>query len=84
MNYLIGKEDLEKEAFELFRKYPDSIKAIPTLLAVREGAIDVLIDSKNFKYKNLDFFQTGYTDYEINDIVEFIIKTGLGKLIKSC
>ena len=47
LNYLIGKENLEKESFELFKKYPDAIKAIPTLLAVREGTIDVLIDSKN-------------------------------------
>ncbi len=81
LNYLIGKDNLEKEAFDLFKKYPDAIKAIPTLLAVREGAIDVLIDSKNFKYKNLNFFQFEYTDSEINDIVEFVIKTGFGDLI---
>lgn len=81
LNYLIGKDNLEKEAFNLFKKYPDSIKAIPTLLAVREGAIDVLIDSKNFKYNNLNFFQFEYTDSEINDIVEFVIKTGFGDLI---
>lgn len=81
LNYLIGKDNLEKEAFDLFKKYPDAIKAIPTLLAVREGAIDVLIDSKNFKYKNLNFFHIEYTDSEINDIVEFVIKTGFGDLI---
>jgi type II restriction enzyme len=81
LNYLIGKDNLEKEAFNLFKKYPDAIKAIPTLLAVREGAIDVLIDSKNFKYKNLNFFHFEYTDSEINDIVEFVIKTGFGDLI---
>lgn len=81
LNYLIGKENLEKEAFDLFKRYPETIKAIPTLLAVREGAIDVLIETKNFKYKNLNFFQFEYTDSEINDIVEFIIKTGFGNLI---
>jgi len=81
LNYLIGKDNLEKEAFDLFKKYPDAIKAIPTLLAVREGAIDVLIDSKNFKYKNLNFFQSEYTDLEINNFVEFVIKTGFGDLI---
>lgn len=81
LNYLIGKENLRKEAFDLFKKYPDSIKAIPTLLAVREGAIDVLIDTKNFKYKNLNFFQIEYNDTEIIDIVEFVINTGIGELI---
>ncbi|MBL7918277.1 MAG: type II restriction endonuclease [Bacteroidia bacterium] len=83
LNYLIGKPDLEKEAFELLKKYPEAIKAIPTLLAVRESAIDVLIDSKNFTYKNLDFFQKEYSNTEIKDIVEFIIKTGLGSLIEN-
>lgn len=82
LNYLIGKNNLEKEAFELFKQYPDSIKAIPTLLAVREGVIDVLIDSKNFKYKKMDFFQLTYTDDEIEGIVEFFIKSGLGDLVE--
>jgi len=82
LNYLIGKNNLEKEAFELFKKYPDSIKAIPTLLAVREGVVDVLIDTKNFKYKNIDFFQQLYTDDEIKGVVEFLLKTGLGSLIE--
>lgn len=81
LNYLIGKENLEKEGFELLKKYPEAIKAIPTLLAVREKSVDILIDSKNFKYKHIDFFQNGYTDIEIKDIVEFLIKTGLGKLV---
>jgi type II restriction enzyme len=81
LNYLIGKENLEKEAFDLFKKYPEAIKAIPTLLAVREGIIDVLIDTKTFKYKSLDFFQQFYTDEELYGIVEFIVKTGLGDLI---
>jgi len=83
LNYLIGKDNLEKEAFDLFKKYPDSIKAIPTLLAVREGNIDILIDTKNFKYKSLDFFQQNYSDNEIIDIIDCIIKTGLGELIKN-
>ena len=62
LNYLIGKKNLETEAYNLLKKYPESIKAIPTLLAVREGVIDVLIDSKNFKYKNINFFQQSYSN----------------------
>jgi type II restriction enzyme len=82
LNYLIGKNNLEKEAFDLLKKYPESIKAIPTLLAVRESVVDILIDSKNFKYKNIDFFQPSYTEEEIKGVVEFLIKTGIGKLIE--
>lgn len=82
LNYLIGKKNLETEAYNLLIEYPESIKAIPTLLAVREGVIDVLIDSKNFKYKNINFFQQSYSNDEIIDVVEFLIKTGIGKLIE--
>ncbi len=82
LNYLIGKNNIQKEAFNLLKEYPESIKAIPTLLAVREGVVDVLIDSKNFRYKNIDFFQQSYTEEEIEGVVEFLIKTGIGKLIE--
>ncbi|NBV92205.1 MAG: type II deoxyribonuclease [Flavobacteriia bacterium] len=82
LNYLIGKNNLEKEAFDLLKKYPESIKAIPTLLAVRESVVDILIDSKNFKYKNIDFFQPSYTEEEIKGVVEFLVKTSIGKLIE--
>lgn len=82
LNYLIGKNNLELVAFDLFKKYPEAIKAIPTLLAVRESTVDILIDTKNFKYKNIDFFQHNYTAEEINCVVEFVIKTGIGKLIE--
>ncbi len=83
LNYLIGKENLEKEAFDLLKEYPEVIKAIPTLLAVREASIDILIDSKNFKYKNIRFVKREFTDEEIISIVELIIKTGLGELISN-
>ncbi|WP_339609313.1 type II restriction endonuclease [uncultured Planktosalinus sp.] len=83
LNYLVGKKDLRKEAFELFKKYPETIRTIPTLLAIRAGSVDVLIDNKNFVYNHLDFFQKEYTASEIKEIVEFIINTGLGDLIEN-
>lgn len=83
LNYLVGKKDLRKEAFELFKKYPETIRTIPTLLAIRAGSVDVLIDNKNFVYTHLDFFQNEYSDTEIKEIVAFIINTGLGDLIEN-
>lgn len=83
LNYLIGKKNFQNEAFNLLKKYPETIKAIPTLIAVRERGIDVLIDSRNFKYKNFDFFQHSFTDEEIEGIVDFIINTGLGNLLET-
>jgi len=83
LNYLIGKRNFKEEAYNLLIKYPETIKAIPTLIAVREREIDVLIDSRNFKYKNFDFFQHTFKEEEIKGIVDFIINTGLGNLLES-
>ena len=43
LNYLIGKEDIEMEAYNLIKQYPQVVKAFPTLIAVREKSIDILI-----------------------------------------
>ena len=83
LNYLLGKEDFEQETYQLLCEFPGAIKAIPTLLAVRDGAVDVLIDSKNFIYKSVDFFQNSYTKGEVEVVVELIMKTGLGPLMAS-
>ena len=37
LNYLIGKQDLYNEKVDLLLKYPETIKAIPLLLAIREN-----------------------------------------------
>lgn len=81
LNYLIGKENFEKEAYQLLKKYPETIKAIPTLLAVRDSYIDVLVDTRNFKYIHLDFFQKEFSDNEIHGFVDFLLNSGIGKLI---
>lgn len=81
LNYLVGKQNFELEANNLLREYPGAIKAIPTLLAVREGYVDILIDTKKFEYKSIDFFQQEYTKKEISEVVELMVKTGLGRLI---
>jgi len=83
LDYLVGKNDLKKEAFILFREYPETIRAIPTLLAIRGGSIDVLIEKKDFTYSSIDFFQQEYSDAEIMDVVDFIINSGLGALIEN-
>ncbi|HNW97615.1 MAG TPA: type II restriction endonuclease [Bacteroidales bacterium] len=81
LNYLIGKTNLREEAYNLINKYPEVIRAIPTLLAIREGALEILIDSKNFKYKNLNFFDLNIDKEELNNYVDFIINTGLGEIL---
>ena len=75
LNSLIGSEDIENDFETLVRKYPETLKCIPILLAVRSNEI-YAIDSDgeftyNFKKPNLSIEQ-----YKI-----FMRKTGLFDLI---
>lgn len=75
LNSLIGSKDIENDFEALVTKYPETLKCIPVLLAVRSNEI-YAIDSDgeftyNFKKPNLSIEQ-----YKI-----FMIKTGLFDLI---
>ena len=82
LNYIIGKNDIEKELLELLREYPQVIKAIPSLFAVRESSLSILLNAESFLYKKIDFAKTSYSDDECKTIVEFFMKAGLGNLVK--
>lgn len=82
LNYLIGKEDIETEAYNLIKQYPQVIKAFPTLIAVREKSIDILIDTKNFIYNNYSFKRNKLTDQECRDLAYFIVNSGIGEIMK--
>lgn len=77
LNSLIGSNDIENDFEKLLNRYPEILKCIPLLLAVRTKEI-YAIDSDgeftyNFKSKNLSVEQ-----YKI-----FMRKTGLFDLIKN-
>lgn len=82
LNYLIGKNDLHKETVDLLLKYPDTIKAIPLLLAIRDKSLEVLIDTRKFIYREFDFSKKQYRKKEIKTFADFILKSGLGSLLK--
>ncbi len=82
LNYLIGKKDLHKETVDLLLKYPETIKAIPLLLAIRDKSLEVLIDTRNFIYREFDFSKKEYTKEETKTFADFILKSGLGELLK--
>lgn len=76
LNYLIGKENIFEEARKIFEKYPETIKLIPILLAIRERKIDLLIvdeDKKNVR--TLDFDNIDLN--KIEEYLEFSQKSGL-------
>jgi type II restriction enzyme len=82
LNYLIGKENIKEEAYNLIKEYPQVIKTFPALIAVRDLSVDVLIETTDFIYKKYDFRHREFTDEECRDLVDFFIHSGLGALVK--
>ena len=78
MNSLIGSQNIEKDFEELIIKYPEIIKCIPTLLAVRQYEILVLDhDGNKFDY-NFKKINYSVEQYKI-----FMRETGLFDLIQN-
>ncbi len=82
LNTLIGKNDLKKEIIAIIKKYPEVVKSFPILLAIRDKSIDILIDTKNFIYRNFNFKQKDFTNDQIVDLANYILKSGFGDILK--
>ena len=77
MNSLIGSKTIESDFEKLVIKYPEVIKCIPTLLAVRQYEIIVLDDEGNkleYNFKNMN--------YSIDQYKVFMRETGLFNLLE--
>ena len=61
----------------MVREYPECIKAIPLLLAVREDTIAITENDRrlDFNFKNMN--------YDVELYVEFMQKTGIFELLQS-
>lgn len=82
LNVLIGKEDVEKEVYELLKEYPQVIKTFPFLIAFRDTKVSMLTDVTEFLYKDYDFKHRVITDEDCKDLTAFFMKSGLGDLVK--
>lgn len=81
LNSLIGSKNFDKDFKDICQKYPQTLKCIPILLAVRQHEIEVQTNYKNIKY---DFMLYKYRNLSHNDIemyLEFLNETGLKDLI---
>ena len=77
LNSLIGSKNIEYDFEELIKKYPEVLKCIPILLAVRQSEIIVLDDNGNkFEY---DFNKM---NYDIEQYKVFMKETGLFDLVQ--
>lgn len=75
LNSLVGSKNIEQDFIKLVEKYPECLKVVPILLAIRNEEIFILDDKveKHFKFYNLN--------YTIQEYVEFMQKSGLFELI---
>ena len=78
INSLVGSKNIEKDFIEIVKKYPEVLKCIPTLLAVRQNEIKVLDnDGNRFEY-NFDNMNYSVEQYSV-----FMKETGLFDLIQN-
>lgn len=88
LNYLIGKDDFDKEFIYLIKENPQIIETLPALV-VRGGDIrnkmSILVDYSNKKlvYKEFDFNKKIVTDEDASDYLEFATKTGFKALLET-
>lgn len=75
MNSLIGSKNIEKDFRELLERYPELLKCVPILLAVRTSQIYAQDDEGAFNY---DFNKKNYSTEQY---ITFMKKTGLMDLI---
>ncbi|MEO0075868.1 MAG: type II restriction endonuclease [candidate division WOR-3 bacterium] len=86
LNYLIGKDDFDKEFKFLLKENPNLVKVIPALV-VRDGtnqkSFKILVDYKNKKlvYEDYDFTKEKISDEDIEKYLVFVKETGLKALI---
>lgn len=77
LNSLVGSKRIEDDFKELITKYPETLKAIPILLAKRENEIYCQDDNGKFKYN----FKR--QNYSIEQYCYFMRETGLFELLSN-
>lgn len=77
LNALIGSKNIENEFMQIVSKYPETLKCIPLLLAVRANEIYAIDGDGEFSYnfKKMNYSPEQYT--------EFMRKTGLFELMEN-
>jgi type II restriction enzyme len=77
LNSLIGSHSIEKDFEKLLTRYPETLKCIPVLLAVRANEIAAMDEEGSyvFSFKEMN--------YSIDDYKMFMRKTGLFDLLEN-
>ncbi len=87
LNYLIGKENIEKEFLNLIKEYPNVKKVLPILLAVRENKlkeIQIITDFDNFTYEEVyTIFYGRALPSKEEKLMKFFNNSGLKEIFKN-
>lgn len=76
LNSLIGSQNVEKDFQNIIRKYPETIKCIPILLAIRQQ--EIIVNDNTDKHL-INFTISKNTDVEL--YIKFMRETGLFDLL---
>jgi type II restriction enzyme len=76
LNSLIGSKNIESEFQQLITKYPEVLKCIPLLLAVRASEIYAIDGNGEFNYNFKEM------NYSVKQYSDFMRKTGLFELLE--
>jgi type II restriction enzyme len=79
LNSLIGSKTIEKDFINLANKYPEILRVIPILLAVRNYEILIYDADKDFLYE-YNFYNQNYS---LNEYSTFMKNTGLFDLLQN-
>lgn len=77
LSSLIGSRNIESDFREIIRKYPETLKCIPILLAVRQNEVKAIDSNGSFLYKFINSNQT------IEQYIYFMHETGLFELLEN-
>lgn len=83
LNYLIGKDDFDKEMEFLLKKHPAVLETVPILLACRENDLEILteFDKGTLLFKKFVFGNnTNLGNSDITSVIKFMKETGLSNL----
>ena len=77
LNSLVGSKSIEKDFENVIKKYPETLKCIPILLAVRSNEIATIDNDGEYK------FSFNSCNYSIDAYKKFMRKTGLFDLLEN-
>ena len=77
LNSLVGSKNIEQDFEEIIKKYPETLKCIPLLLAVRSNEISVTDLEGEYK------FSFNKCNYSVEEYKMFMRKTKLFNLLKN-